>query len=111
MLGCDKGQQHGLDHLPKCLSYFDIKKDGVESFCLDNNPTGGTSDATASAVAHSLSTKVGEEVLKELRGQSTDSGGGRTMHSLKEGLQLEGRPTPLLAPLHTPEVRRWERKY
>jgi hypothetical protein len=87
MLGCDKGQRHGYDHLPKCLSYWDIENDKVGSFCLDNDPTGGTSDATASAVAHSLKTKVGVDVLTELGGQSTDSGGGGTLHSLKEGLQ------------------------
>jgi hypothetical protein len=54
-----KGQRHGIDHLPKCLSYFNLEDDRVESFCLDNDPTGGTSDATARAVAHSLNTKVG----------------------------------------------------
>jgi hypothetical protein len=50
----------------------------VECFCLDNDPSGGTSDATASAVAHYLKTKVRYEVLTELGGQSTDSGGGGT---------------------------------
>jgi hypothetical protein len=90
MLGCDKGQRHGYDHLPKCLSYWDIENDRVGSFCLDNDPTGGTSDATASAVAHSLRTKVGVNVLTELGGQTTDSGGGGTLHSLKAGLQSHG---------------------
>jgi hypothetical protein len=86
MLGCDKGQRHGIDHLPKCLSYFNLEDDRVESFCLDNDPTGGTSDSTAHAVAHSLNTKLGREVLQFLYAQSTDSGGGGTLYSLKEGL-------------------------
>jgi hypothetical protein len=109
MLGCDKGQRHGFDHLPKCLSYFDIEKDRVESFCLDNDPTGGTSDATASAVAHSLRTKVGEEVLKELRGQSTDSGGGGTLHSLKEGLELRGYVSMYLYFVLPCTIHAWQR--
>jgi hypothetical protein len=91
MFGCDKGQRHGIDHLlPKCLSYFNLEDGQVEIFCLDNEPTGRTSDATARAVAHSLNTTVGMEVLKDLRGQSTDSGGRGTLHSFKAGLETFG---------------------
>jgi hypothetical protein len=90
MLGCDKGQRHGVDHLPKYLSFFNLEDDCVEGFCLDNDPTAGTSKGTAEAVAHSLNTKVGKEVLVDLRGQSTDSGGGGTLHSLKAELETLG---------------------
>jgi hypothetical protein len=69
MLGCDKGQQHGIDHLPKCLSYFSMIYDRVKSFCSDNDPNGGTSDAAAHAKAHSLNSKVGTEALKDLQEQ------------------------------------------
>lgn len=109
MLGCDKGQRSGLDHLPKCLSYFDLEKDRVASFCLDNDPTGGTSEATACAVAHSLKTKVWEDVLSELQGQSTDSGGGGVLHSLRDGLQSYGYVSLYLYFVLPCTIHAWQR--
>ena len=109
MLGCDKGQRHGLDHLPKCLSYFDIEEDRVQAFCLDNDPTGGTSDATARAVAHSLETKLGKEILKVLRAQSTDSGGGGVLISLMEGLSSLGYVSAYLYFVIPCTIHAWQR--
>jgi hypothetical protein len=57
---------------------------------FDSDPTAGASDAITRAVAHSRKTKVGTQALKDLWGQSTDSGGGGTLHSLKDALELLG---------------------
>ena len=71
----------------------------VESALLDINGSGSSSKAAADAIKDSVKTKLGG-ALTELAGQTTDSGGGGVLESLK--LKLLELKTGIARSWHPP---------
>ena len=82
---CDKGHRSGVNHFAKILSYFNRDAKRAELFTLDIDPAGNTDNKAADAVSHSMKQK---EVKKRLSGQCTDNGGGGTLESMKNALEI-----------------------
>jgi hypothetical protein len=84
----------GIDHFPKLLSYYDFERDRVEKILMDVGGSGSDSKAAATAIDQSIKMKLGDDVLQFLSGQTTDSGGGGVLESLKKELALFERVSP-----------------
>jgi hypothetical protein len=98
--GCDKGHRDGVDHFAKVLSWFNFKLLRVLNLCLDIDGSGGSSADAADAINHSVMEKLGD-ASKPFSGQTTDSGGGGVLQSLRINLEAHHLVDPdyyLVAP-------------
>jgi hypothetical protein len=79
-LSCDKAPS---GNFAKCIAFYCELTDKVVKFTLDIDSVGGTSEAAADGIFHSMSTKlpIDERTGKPLRlnGQTTDNGSGGVM--------------------------------
>ena len=81
-ISCDKGHRSGISHLVKILSWWDTTNNEVQTFLLDLDGSGDSRKECAQAIGHSL--KKLEGSVQQLSGQTTDSGGGGTLNSLRD---------------------------
>jgi hypothetical protein len=84
-IACDKGIRKGIGHFPKVLSWWSKKEKRVMTVCLDADGSGGSSEECAQAIWQSLKKLDGSVML--FFGQTTDSGGGGVLHSLRRELE------------------------
>ena len=84
-IACDKGNRKGIGHFPKVLSWWSKKENRVMMVCLDANGSGASSEECAQAIWQSLKKLDGSVMC--FFGQTTDSGGGGVLHSLRRELE------------------------
>jgi hypothetical protein len=93
-MSCDKGNDKGLSHFVKILSWWDEVEKQVQTFVLDVDASKGTSEGCAEAIEHSMKKLNHANALLVLTGQTTDSGGGVVSESLMSELNKRNLCTP-----------------
>jgi hypothetical protein len=87
------GNKNKMDHLVKCLSYWDNDVREVMTYTLDVDQTGPTTADGVEAIQNSLK-KVGccgaDTDNFKLQSSTTDSGGAQTRDGLAKGLMEKG---------------------
>jgi hypothetical protein len=93
-IACDKGNRKGIAHFPKVISWWSKREHQVMTVCIDADGSGGTSQECAQAIFQSLRKLNG--TIPFFFGQTTDSGGGGVLYSLKAQLEKLGLVNPNL---------------
>ncbi len=88
-LASDKGHRHGINHMVKIVSFWNVDDDRVETHQLDIDGCGGTSAAGASAIEAATKTSYGG-VIKEFGSSTTDAGGAATGKSFVDEMRPLG---------------------
>jgi hypothetical protein len=88
-LSCNKGNKKGLSHFVKILSWWDKIEKKVQTFVLDIDASEGTLEGCDEAIQHWMK-KVHNTIALLLKRQTTDSGGGCMLESLRKQLQKRG---------------------
>jgi hypothetical protein len=83
-LSCNIGNQKGVDHLAKVLSWWDRTEQCVRSLCLDIDGSGGSLEKVANTIDHLLKKQL--DAVKPLAGQSHHGRGGGISDSLMDGM-------------------------